>query len=154
MQLSKFSDYSLRVLIYLAGQPDTLSTIDEISARYEISKDHLRKIVHNLVQSGWVESKRGRSGGLSLAIRPADISIGKVVRSTEENLIIVECFNATTDTCQISGVCRLSGILDEAFQAFMGVLDKYTLDDIITGHSALFARLGLPPFDYATGPTS
>lgn len=143
MQLSKFSDYSLRVLIYLAGQPDKLSTIDEISTRYGISKDHLRKIVHNLVQSGWVDSKRGRTGGLSLASNPADISIGKVVRSTEENLAIVECFNADTDTCQISGVCRLSGMLDEALHAFFNVLDKYTLDDIISGQSALMARLGL-----------
>ncbi len=150
MQLSKFSDYSLRVLIYLAGQPDKLSTIDEISARYEISKEHLRKIVHNLVQSGWVESKRGRSGGLSLASTPVDISIGKVIRSTEENLAIVECFNADTHTCQISGVCRLSGMLEEALQAFLSVLDKYTLDDIVSGQSTLMARLGLPTFDTDT----
>jgi len=105
MQLSKFSDYALRVLIYLAGRPDELSTIDEIAARYDISKDHLRKIVHNLVQSGWITSRRGRGGGLSLAMTPADISIGAVVRSTEDNLAIVECFNPATDTCQISGVC-------------------------------------------------
>lgn len=154
MQLSKFSDYSLRVLIYLAGQPDTLSTIDEISARYGISKDHLRKIVHNLVQSGWVESKRGRNGGLSLSMNPASISIGKVVRSTEENLAIVECFNAETDTCQISGVCRLSGMLDEALQAFLSVLDKYSLDDITAGQSALMARLGLLTFDTSTRATT
>lgn len=147
MQLSKFSDYALRVLIYLAGQPDALSTIDEISERYDISKDHLRKIVHNLVQSGWVKSRRGRGGGLSLAMPPADISIGMVIRSTEDNLTIVECFNSATNTCQISGVCRLSGMLDEALQAFLSALDKYSLDDITTGQSALMARLGLPVFD-------
>lgn len=144
MQLSKFSDYSLRVLIFLAGQPDRLSTIDNISARYGISKDHLRKIVHQLVQSGWVQSKRGRGGGLSLAMSPAEISIGMVVRSTEENLTIVECFNSDTDTCQISGVCRLSGMLEEALQAFLCVLDKYTLDDVVAGQTALMAKLGLP----------
>jgi len=147
MQLSKFSDYALRVLIYLAGRPDELSTIDEIAARYDISKDHLRKIVHNLVQSGWITSRRGRGGGLSLAMTPADISIGAVVRSTEDNLAIVECFNPATDTCQISGVCRLSGMLDEALQAFIGVLDKYSLDDITAGQTALMARLGLSGFD-------
>lgn len=154
MQLSKFSDYSLRVLIYLAGQPDTLSTIDEISDRYAISKDHLRKIVHNLAQSGWIESKRGRSGGLSLAMNPAEISLGKVVRSTEENLAIVECFNPAIDTCQISGVCRLSGMLDEALQAFLSVLDKYSLNDITAGQSELMARLGLPTFDTTTRSTT
>lgn len=147
MQLSKFSDYALRVLIYLAGKPDALSTIDEISDRYSISKDHLRKIVHNLVQSGWVDSRRGRGGGLSLAMPPADISIGAVVRSTEDNLAIVECFNPATDTCQISGVCRLSGMLDEALKAFLSVLDKYSLDDITAGQSALMARLGLLPIE-------
>ena len=150
MQLSKFSDYSLRVLVYLAGEPDKLSTIDDISVRYGISKDHLRKIVYNLVQSGWIESKRGRSGGLSLAKAPSEISIGKVVRSTEENLTIVECFDADTDTCQISGVCRLSSMLDEALKAFLSVLDKYTLDDITAGQSVLMARLGLPTFDLNT----
>lgn len=143
MQLSKFSDYALRVLIYLAGQPGELSTIDEISERYAISKDHLRKVVHNLVQSGWITSRRGRGGGLSLAMPPADISIGMVIRSTEDNLAIVECFNSATDTCQISGVCRLSGMLDEALQAFLSVLDKYSLADITAGQSALMARLGL-----------
>lgn len=150
MQLSKFTDYSLRVLIYLAGQTETLTTIDEISARYGISKDHLRKIVHTLVQSGWIESKRGRNGGLALGMLPADISIGEVVRFTEENLAIVECFNAATDTCQISGVCRLSVMLDEALQAFLNVLDEYTLDDIIAGQSALMARLRLPTTDTRT----
>ena len=153
MQLSKFSDYSLRVLIYLAGRPSDLSTIDEISKRYVISKDHLRKIVHNLVQAGWVNSRRGRGGGLSLAMMPAEISIGAVIRTTEDNLAIVECFNPATDTCQISGVCRLSGMLDEALQAFIGVLDKYSLDDIIAGQPALMARLGLPTFDDHTRAT-
>ena len=147
MHLSKFTDYSLRVLIYLATEPDRMSTITEISDRYDISKEHLRKIVHHLAQRGWIDSRRGRGGGLLLAKKPQDIPIGAVIRATEEDLVIVECFDPARDTCQISGVCRLSGMLQEALAAFVAVLDRYTLQDVVAGQVALLARLGLSPTD-------
>ena len=145
MHLSKFTDFSLRVLIYLATQPARMSTIQEISDRYGLSKDHLRKIVHHLAQQGWIDSRRGRGGGLLLAKDPAEISIGAVARGVEEDLVIVECFDAAHDTCQISGVCRLSGMLQEALAAFLAVLDGYTLADVVAGQMALLARLGFSP---------
>ena len=144
MHLSKFTDYSLRVLIYLASKPDELSTIDEISSRYGISKEHLRKIVHQLAIDGWIESRRGRGGGLRLAKDPIAISVGAVVRGTEESLALVECFEPGRNSCQISGVCRLQGMLSEALAAFMDVLDGYTLQDIVAAEAQLFAKLGLP----------
>ncbi len=144
MQLSKFTDYALRVLIYLATRPaqGELATIDEIAARYAISREHLRKIVHQLAQAGYIESRRGRGGGLRLARPPAEISIGAVVRETEESLAIVECFQSGAASCQIAGVCGLAGMLDEALRAFLAVLDGYSLADIVQGHTALLARLG------------
>lgn len=144
MQLSKYTDYALRVMIYLAGRPTLVSTIDDIAACYGISKEHLRKVVHHLARDGWIDSRRGRGGGLRLRQLPAEICVGAVVRATEENLAIVECFEPGRDRCRISGVCRLAGMLDEALQAFLQVLDAYTLDDIVAGEAALFARLGLP----------
>ena len=150
MHLSKFTDFSLRVLIYLASKPDSLSTIDEISARYSLSKEHLRKIVHHLSREGWIESRRGRGGGLRLAMAPKDISVGAVVRGAEESLALVECFQPGKNSCQISGVCRLNGMLHEALDAFLAVLDDYTLHDIVSAEAKLFARLGLPtPVEYA-----
>ena len=144
MHLSKFTDFSLRVLIYLAGKPDDLSTIDEISTRYSISKEHLRKIVHHLAREGWIESRRGRGGGLCLAKHPRDIPVGAVVRGAEDSLALVECFEPGRNKCQIFGVCRLNGMLHEALDAFLTVLDGYTLHDIVSAEAGLFARLGLP----------
>ena len=150
MHLSKFTDFALRVLIYLASKPDGLSTIDEISTRYRVSKEHLRKIVHHLAREGWIESRRGRGGGLCLARHPKNISVGAVVRGAEDSLALVECFEPGRNSCQISGVCRLSGMLHEALDAFLTVLDGYTLHDIVAAEVSLFARLGLPtPVEYA-----
>ncbi|GAB5469787.1 MAG: Rrf2 family transcriptional regulator [Rhodospirillales bacterium] len=144
MQLSKFTDYSLRVLIYLGSKPEGLSTIEEIALRYDISREHLRKIVHNLTTSGVVEGKRGRRGGLRLAMAPADIVIGDIVRQTEENFALVECFDKGGAGCKIAGTCRLAWMLHEALTAFLAVLDRYTLADVLTaGGQPLLERLGL-----------
>ncbi|MDV7339609.1 Rrf2 family transcriptional regulator [Terasakiella sp. A23] len=143
MHLSKFTDYSLRVLIYLATKPDEISTIDEISKRYGLSKEHLRKIIHHLAKENWIESRRGRGGGVLLARPARDISIGEVVRSVEEGFNIAECFDPNKSQCQIDGLCRLTGMLGEALNAFLAVLDQYTLADIVQNQDQLLARLGI-----------
>ncbi len=143
MQLSKFTDYALRVLIYLGCKGDGRSTIDEIATHYGISKEHLRKIVHHLTTSGVVEGKRGRGGGLRLAYPPSEISVGEVVRQAEENFALVECFTPGEEVCRISGACRFAWMLHEALTAFLQVLDRYTLADIIAVGAPLRERLGL-----------
>jgi Rrf2 family nitric oxide-sensitive transcriptional repressor len=131
VQLTRYTDYSLRVLIYLAVEPDRRATIDEIASAYDISKAHLMKVVHELGRRGWVETVRGRGGGLQLA-RPADeIAVGEVVRATEENLALVECFDPATSACAIERACGLRAVLDEALAAFLAVLDGYTLADLV-----------------------
>lgn len=144
MQLSKFTDYALRVLIYLGGKGESRSTIEEIAESYGISKEHLRKVVHHLALSGVIESKRGRGGGLRLARPASEISIGEVVRQSEENFALVECFAPDeAQPCKISGACRFAWMLHEALTAFLGVLDRYTLADILSVGPALLERLGL-----------
>ena len=131
MQLTRFSDYSLRVLIYLGIRPGQLSTIDEISKAYGISKAHLMKVVHELGRSGYVETVRGRGGGLRLAQRLDEINVGDVVRLTEGKMDLVECFDSATNTCRIESVCTLQGVLEEALAAFLSTLDDYTLADLV-----------------------
>lgn len=133
MQLTRYSDYSLRVLIYLAVDPDRLATIDEIARSYGISRAHLMKVVHQLGLRGFIETVRGRGGGLRLA-RPADeIGVGEVVRATEENLALVECMDsrASASECAIESACGLRPVLREALAAFLGVLDRHTLADLV-----------------------
>ncbi len=131
MQLTRYSDYALRVLIYLAVEPERRATIDEIARSYGISKTHLMKVVHQLGLRGFVETLRGRGGGLRLARAPHEISVGEVVRATEENLALTECFDAATSACVIESACGLRGVLDEALGAFLDVLDRYTLADLV-----------------------
>ncbi len=143
MQLSRFTDYALRVLTYLGGTRGRVATIDEIARRYRISHEHLRKVVQRLAAAGFVESQRGRGGGLRLARAPGEISVGAVVRATEDDLAIVECFRPGGSDCRIGGVCRLSGMFAEALDAFLAALDRYTLADILFDPADLLARLGL-----------
>lgn len=131
MQLTRYTDYSLRVLIYLAVDPDRRATIDEIATSYGISKAHVMKVVHELGLRGWVETVRGRGGGLQLAQPPERIGIGDVVRSTEGNLALVECFDSATNACPIESACGLRAVLAEALGAFLSVLDGYTLADLV-----------------------
>jgi Rrf2 family nitric oxide-sensitive transcriptional repressor len=131
MRVTLHTDYALRVLMLLALEPDELHTIEEIATRYDISRNHLMKVAQTLVQGGFVESLRGRNGGLRLGKAPKDINLGAVVRSTEDGFDLVECFDASRNTCVISPVCGLRSPLEEALAAFLGVLDGYTLADLV-----------------------
>jgi Rrf2 family nitric oxide-sensitive transcriptional repressor len=140
VQLTLYSDYSLRTLIHLAVAPDRWVTIDEIARAYGISKAHLMKVAHQLGVSGWIETARGRGGGLRLAREPREIGIGDVIRTTEENLDLVECF-APDGNCPITPACGLRPVLGEALAAFLAVLDRYTLADLVERKRKPLARL-------------
>ena len=133
MRLTSQTDYALRVLIYLSLHADRLCTIDEVSTRYGISRFHLAKIAQKLGHEGLAEMHRGRQGGMRLAMSPAEIRIGDVVRTFESDMNIVECFDRESNTCVISPSCKLAGILDEAMEAFLAVLDEATLADVVHG---------------------
>ena len=129
MQLTKFSDYALRVLMYAHAAGDRRVTIEEMAASYRISRAHLMKVVNALTRAGYLTAVRGRSGGLTLA-RPAEtIRLGEVIRSTEPDFALVECF-ATGNRCVITGCCRLPGVFSQALAAFLETLDQHTLANI------------------------
>lgn len=129
MQLTLHTDYALRVLIYLTQTRDDLATISEIADFYQISRNHLVKIVHHLSSAGFIQTTRGKNGGMKLARSPELISIGDVVRRMEPNFDIVECFNADNPACVVSAVCTLKSALYQAGNEFLGVLDRFTLAD-------------------------
>jgi Rrf2 family nitric oxide-sensitive transcriptional repressor len=131
MQLTLHTDYSLRVLVYLTQKGEALATISEIADFYQISRNHLVKVVHHLANEGFIQTARGKHGGMRLARAPELISIGEVVRRMEPNFDIVECFNTTNQPCTVTSVCALKGVLYQASQEFLGVLDRYTLADAI-----------------------
>lgn len=137
MRLTLHTDYSLRLLMLLAMEPDALHTIEEIAQRYDISRNHLMKVVQTLAQAGFVQSLRGRSGGLRLAKPAAQINLGAVVRATEDSFALVECFDRERNTCVVAPACGLRGPIEEALQAFLGVLDRYSLADLIKNPSSL-----------------
>ena len=130
MRLTVYSDYALRVLMYLAINREALSTIQEIADHYGISKNHLMKVTYELGLAGYIDTVRGRGGGVRLAQSPNQIGIGDVIRSTEEDFRLVECFDPETDQCVISGRCKLARILDEALDNYLKTLDRYTLADL------------------------
>jgi Rrf2 family nitric oxide-sensitive transcriptional repressor len=132
MRLTLYTDYSLRVLLYLAYNGDRIVTITELANFYKISRNHLVKVVHELGLSGYILTTRGKRGGIRLA-RPAEnIVIGEVVRQTEPDFDLLECLNPLTDHCVITNVCKLKSILFRARDNFLGDLDKYTLADLTT----------------------
>ncbi len=139
MQLTLYTDYSLRVLVYLGLKEEGLATITEISDNYEISRNHLVKVVHNLSNNGFIHTVRGKGGGMRLAFAPSDINIGTVVRATENNFNIVECFERDTSSCPLTPVCALKGALKEASRNFLAVLDRYTLADVLVNRDELAA---------------
>lgn len=129
MQLTQFSDYSLRVLLYLTAQPERWVPLPEISRAYGVSQNHLVKVAQLLQEHGYVESLRGRTGGLRLARPAGSINVGAVVRATEPHLNLVECFDAENNACPIDPVCGLKGALMSAQKAFLRELDRFTLAD-------------------------
>ena len=128
MHLTRFTDYGLRTLIYLALRPNELASIEDISSAYQISENHMIKVVHHLGQAGLVATIRGRNGGIGLARPAAVISLGAVVRATEPPPALVECLAG--EFCVISDLCRLQGIMDEAQTAMLLILDRYSVADI------------------------
>ncbi len=131
MQLTLHSDYALRVLIHLASHPGRHVTTAEISRAYGISNHHLVKVVHGLSQAGFLDVKRGRGGGITLGRDPREIVIGDVVRGTEPHMHLVECFDDETNRCPITPVCALAKTLGQALDAFLEVLDRKTLADVV-----------------------
>lgn len=129
MQLTNFSDYALRVLMYAAAQGDRLITIEETADLYGISRAHLMKVANQLTRAGYLKAVRGRYGGLTLAKRPNKIRLGDVLRATEPDFALVECFK-TGNQCRITARCRVRGVLHEALEAFLKTLDRYTLADV------------------------
>ena len=148
MRLTTFSDYALRVLMYAAAS-DRLITIEETAKTYNISRAHLMKVVNILTRTGYIKGVRGRSGGFTLAKRPKDINLGEVVRATEPDFALVECF-ATDSQCIITKRCRLPVVLNEALNSFIATLDKYTLSDIMLDHCDFVPPRG--PFKGTRGP--
>ena len=132
MRLTALTDYAMRLLMYVGQHPDRLCTISEVAQRYGISEAHLMKVTHRLGQGGWIETVRGKGGGMRLAHAPEAIRLGDVVRSVEPDFRMVECFDRSGVTdCRLDGHCRLSDILGGALQDFLDHLDRYTLADIL-----------------------
>ena len=138
MRLTRHTDNALRALIYLGIDTDEApARITDIARRMGMSEDHLAKVIARLSQLGYVETIRGRDGGARLAQPAAEIVVGAVVRATEDNLNLVECFDPATNQCPIAPACALAPALDEALTAFLSVLDRYTLADLIAKPRAL-----------------
>ena len=145
MKLTSFTDYSLRVLMYLAAEPGRRATIAEVATAFGVSQNHLTKVVHFLGQQGWLANVRGKGGGLGLALPPERIVIGKVVRATEGAAMPAECFGDEPARCAIERICRLRGVLQEAVDAFHAVLDGYTLADLVHNRASLAKVLFIAP---------
>lgn len=141
MRLTTFSDYTLRVLMYLALERDRLATIPEIAAAYDISENHLMKVVHQLARAGVIESVRGKGGGVRLARAPEDIRLGQIIRASEGSAPIVECLSDDAGCCAIAPACRLTAVLVKAFDALYASLDEYTLADLVRSPRGLRAIL-------------
>jgi len=132
MRLTRYTDYAMRVLLYVGARPERLCSIAELSRAYGISQNHLMKVVHDLGKAGYLASARGRFGGIKLGRAPEDIIVGAVVRHTEDGFDLVDC-----GTCIIAPACGLTGALREALAAFLAVLDGYTLADLLAKRSEI-----------------
>ena len=130
MRLSEYTDYSLRVLMYCAANPERLVTIAELAEQHQVSRNHLMKVVNDLARQGLLATTRGRGGGLRLLPKPADIRVGDVVRRSETDFRLVECFDGASNTCSLTPDCRLKGVFGSALAAYLQVLDSTTLADI------------------------
>jgi Rrf2 family nitric oxide-sensitive transcriptional repressor len=131
MRLTAYTDYTLRTLMHLGVNRDRLVTIQDIANLHSISKNHLMKVVYQLGLSGIVETVRGRNGGLRLKLEPADINIGALVRQTETDFFMAECFDRNNNQCALTSACKLKGVLSDATQAYLAVLDSVTLEALL-----------------------
>lgn len=143
MHLTKFTDNALRCLLFLGASDTRSSTVREIAERLNMSADHLTKVVQRLAQLDYVETTRGVGGGVRLLRPPEDVRLGQLVRDTEQSFALVECFNAETNQCPLTTVCALPAILDEALDAFLAVLDRRTLADLLREPRRLRRAIGL-----------
>lgn len=141
MRLTAYTDYGLRLLMYVALKDGELATIREVADAYGISKNHLMKLARDLGRLGYLETVRGRGGGLRLARPPERIRLGDAVRRMEDDFALVECFEPVVNGCPIARACRLKGVLSEALKAYLAVLDKYTLADLTKRNMALARML-------------
>jgi len=144
MRLTRWTDYALRALIYVGAKRGRLSTIAEIAESFDISRSHLMKVVNRLAQQGYINTVRGKGGGIKLARSPGEIRVGAVVRDTEEELAVMGCL-AETGFCRIEECCVLRHAFGEATLAFMRTLDGYTLDDLLAPGARLARSLALSP---------
>ncbi|CAD5366799.1 HTH-type transcriptional regulator NsrR [Rubrivivax sp. A210] len=136
MRLSEYTDYTLRVLMYCARHRDRLVTIGELAEQHGLSKNHLMKVVNELARKGLLATTRGRGGGLRLLVEPETIRIGDVVRATETDFRLVECFDESTNACTLSPNCRLKHLFAEALESYFRALDGATLADMTQGRPA------------------
>ena len=143
MRLTVYTDYALRLLMYLAVREDRLATIAEIAESFDISRNHLMKVAHQLGVAGYVETVRGRGGGLRLAKSVEAIGLGEVVRHTEPDMAIVQCFKPLNAPCAIRPCCVLRRAMEKARDAFIDVLDGYTLSDLVQPRGRLVNLLGI-----------
>jgi Rrf2 family nitric oxide-sensitive transcriptional repressor len=134
MRLSEYTDYTLRVLMYCARHRERLVTINELAEQHGLSKGHLMKVVNDLARQELIETSRGRGGGLRLSKEPETIRIGDVVRASETDFRLVECFDAGTNACTLTPDCRLKHVFDAALRGYFQALDSATLADLTTGH--------------------
>lgn len=139
MRLTRYTDYGMRVLLFVGSRPDRLCSIAEIARAYAISQNHLMKVVNDLVNAGYLKSVRGRSGGIRLARPPSEINIGALVRHTEDDFDLVGC-----GTCIIAPACGLTCVFDEALQSFLSVLDSYSLADVLNKRGDFSYLLNAP----------
>ena len=137
MKLTAFTDYALRVLMYLAMQPGRRVRVADVASAFGVPENHLVKVVHFLGKSGWLRNVRGHGGGMELASPPESIRVGSVIRATEGDAQMAECFGDSDGDCAIAPNCRLCGVLGEAARAFYGVLDRYTLADLVYNRQQL-----------------
>ena len=144
MQLSAYTDYSLRVLVYAASRPDQRCLTADVANVFGISRHHVVKVVNGLQHLGYIETTRGRSGGFKLAQPPEHIRVGDVIRRTE-SAMLVECFDRHTNTCPLAQACGLKGALAEAFGAFLAALDRYSIADMVATPKWASALMTLTP---------
>jgi len=145
MQLTLHTDYALRVLIYLSLHPDNKVTIDELADYYQVSRNHLVKVVHHLSSTGFISTTRGKNGGMKLARSPKEIGIGDVVRHMEAHFDIVECFNPSNKICQVAPICNLKAVLQKAGDNFLSFLDQYSLADAVKSDGSIQKVILNPP---------